>query len=238
MPNSVMGEMVHAAVVLCLTPLTPVNPQDIVTWCHSQLALYKCPTTVHVVEELPTTGSGKVLKKVLRATFSHGSGATALAVASPAVTAVPAGEMASSATQIQAVASAAAQAAVSAVAPRLDHSASDAHTPAKAASSKDGSQISCHELLDAVAAHFPDACMLDTAASGVVMDPAKCHLSVVDDWTAAVTQVSIIQHHHHLHCQSCIAIINVCCICSRPTACAAACSWSVACKIWPKCAIS
>lgn len=70
MPNSIMGEMVHSAVVL-RHPSISVTPQDIITWCQSQLAPYKCPTTVHIVTEVPTTGSGKVLKNVLRATFSQ-----------------------------------------------------------------------------------------------------------------------------------------------------------------------
>ena len=231
----------HAAVVLRQPPLTPVNPQDIITWCHSQLALYKCPTTIHLMDELPTTGSGKVLKKVLRATFSHGSGAAApaAAAASSAVTAAPAAEMPSSAVPILVVASAAAQAAVNAVAPYFDHSASDAHTPSRAASRvKGGGQVFSHELLDAVAAQFPAACMLNMAAAGAVLDPAQCHLSVVDDWTAAVTQVSTCvptQQQHRL-CQSCTA--KFCCTCSKTTSDTAACSSSVACTMRPEYVLS
>jgi len=59
MPNAVMGEMVHSAIVLRQPSITPVTPQVIITWCQSQLAIYKCPTSVHIVDELPTTGSGR-----------------------------------------------------------------------------------------------------------------------------------------------------------------------------------
>ncbi len=83
MPNAIMGEMVHSAIVLRQPLVTPVTPQAVITWCQSQLALYKCPTSVHIIDELPTTGSGKVLKNVLRATFSKG-GASAAAVAAAA----------------------------------------------------------------------------------------------------------------------------------------------------------
>lgn len=84
MPNSIMGEMVHAAVVLRQPLTTPVPPQDITSWCQTQLALYKCPTVVHIVDELPTTGSGKVAKNVIRAMFSKGgAGAVARAAVTP-----------------------------------------------------------------------------------------------------------------------------------------------------------
>lgn len=91
MPNAIMGEMVHSAIVLRQPLVTPLTPQAVITWCQSQLALYKCPTSVHIIDELPTTGSGKVLKNVLRAIFSKG-GAPAvsmpsLAAASEAATA-------------------------------------------------------------------------------------------------------------------------------------------------------
>ena len=71
-PNSIMGEMVHAALVLRQTALVnPIAPQEVIAWCQANLATYKCPTAVHFADEMPTTGSGKVQKNVLRAMFSH-----------------------------------------------------------------------------------------------------------------------------------------------------------------------
>jgi acyl carrier protein len=93
-PNVVMGELVAAAVVL----KTPEQLQQAVTgapnssgsitaaaaaaavlagvqkqlteWCRSRLAHYKVPSQVHVVEAMPVTGSGKILKTELRQRFA------------------------------------------------------------------------------------------------------------------------------------------------------------------------
>ena len=200
MPNSVMGEMVHAAVVLRAPILTPVRPQDLIAWCHSQLAAYKCPTTVHVVEELPVTGSGKVLKNVLRATFgksatvpaaitpggSPAATASTAAAAVAAVAAVTAPDVATSADALLAATAATAEeAAVSAVAAGLGDHISSKHDAVKEC----GQNVS-KELLEIVAAEFPEAQMIDTTDVGLLLDTAKCHLLAVYDWTAALTQVS------------------------------------------------
>ena len=189
MPNSVMGEMVHAAIVLRNPSSTPLTPQQLIAWCQSQLALYKCPTAVHIVEELPTTGSGKVMKNVLRATFTRGSGpaAAAPATAHLAAAASAAATMPASAGPLLAVAAAAAEAAVDVVASHGDLPASDAHTPFR------GTSIGEHDrdadMLDAIRAQCPGACVLDAYSDGLVMDSAECYLLVVGDWATAVTQV-------------------------------------------------
>ena len=192
MPNSVMGVMVHAAIVLRHPPsTTPVTPQHLIAWCHSQLALYKCPTAVHMVKELPTTGSGKVLKNVLRATFTRGSSpaAAATAVASPAAAAVTAAAVPASAGPVLAVAAAAAaEAAVNAVASYTDHSASDAHTPFRGISSSENGRDG-FDMLDAIQAQCPGARVLDIDSDGLVEEPEACYIVVLGDWDTALAQV-------------------------------------------------
>jgi acyl-CoA synthetase (AMP-forming)/AMP-acid ligase II len=43
-----------------------VSESQLIEFCRSQLAHYKCPHSVDVVDSLPKTGTGKVLKKNLR----------------------------------------------------------------------------------------------------------------------------------------------------------------------------
>ena len=190
MPNAVMGEMVHAAIVLCHRLSTPVTPQQLIAWCHSQLAQYKCPTVVHIVEELPTTGSGKVLKNVLRATFTRGGSpaATATAVASPAAATLAAATLPVSAEPVLAVAAAAAEAAVDAVGSYENHSASDAHTPFRGISThENGKDIS--DMIDAITAQCPHACVLNLNSDSVFENSRACYMVVIGDWATAVIQV-------------------------------------------------
>jgi acyl-CoA synthetase (AMP-forming)/AMP-acid ligase II len=39
---------------------------DIIRWCRDQMANYKVPRAVELVDELPVNATGKVLKDVLR----------------------------------------------------------------------------------------------------------------------------------------------------------------------------
>lgn len=69
--NKVMGELVTAAVTVKPEAVTSSTlGKDLVVWCRERLAEYKVPITVHVVDALPTTGSGKILKTELRKMFS------------------------------------------------------------------------------------------------------------------------------------------------------------------------
>lgn len=69
--NKVMGELVTAAVTVKPEAVTSsFLGRDLVVWCRERLAEYKVPITVHVVDALPTTGSGKILKTELRKLFS------------------------------------------------------------------------------------------------------------------------------------------------------------------------
>ncbi|MHB1536180.1 MAG: class I adenylate-forming enzyme family protein [Acidimicrobiales bacterium] len=65
-PNEQWGEAVHAVVV----PARPgVTEADVVAFAREHLAGYKVPRAVTFAEELPKTGSGKVLKRELRAPY-------------------------------------------------------------------------------------------------------------------------------------------------------------------------
>ena len=63
-PNQKWGEVPKALVVL--REGASVTEAQLIEFCRSQLAHYKCPHTVDVVDSLPKTGTGKVLKKNLR----------------------------------------------------------------------------------------------------------------------------------------------------------------------------
>jgi acyl-CoA synthetase (AMP-forming)/AMP-acid ligase II len=44
-----------------------VTPSDILAWCEGRLAAFKLPKTLRIVNELPKSPVGKLLKRVLRA---------------------------------------------------------------------------------------------------------------------------------------------------------------------------
>jgi acyl-CoA synthetase (AMP-forming)/AMP-acid ligase II len=65
-PDDEMGERVRAYVV----PAAPVTDEaalidELISWCRSQLAHYKCPREVVFLDELPRLESGKLLKRRL-----------------------------------------------------------------------------------------------------------------------------------------------------------------------------
>jgi acyl-CoA synthetase (AMP-forming)/AMP-acid ligase II len=64
MPDERMGE-VGAAFVIPRAG-AEVSPADIVAWCRQNMANYKVPRLVKIVDELPMTASHKVRKEVLR----------------------------------------------------------------------------------------------------------------------------------------------------------------------------
>lgn len=68
-PNRVMGELVAAAVTVAPDVSSPPTSKELIAWCKERLAEYKVPATVHVIEKMPTTGSGKILKTELRKMF-------------------------------------------------------------------------------------------------------------------------------------------------------------------------
>jgi long-chain acyl-CoA synthetase len=67
-PDPQWGELVAACVVL--KPGERLSAEDLVAYCHRSLANYKVPRRVELADvELPKSGSGKILKRVLRERF-------------------------------------------------------------------------------------------------------------------------------------------------------------------------
>ncbi len=64
-PDERMGEVGAAFVVP--SPTGTPDPDELITWCREQMANYKVPRFVWLVDELPLNASNKVLKPVLRA---------------------------------------------------------------------------------------------------------------------------------------------------------------------------
>jgi fatty-acyl-CoA synthase/long-chain acyl-CoA synthetase len=69
-PSGQWGEQVHAAVVLA--PGASLSEADVIAYARQYLAGYKCPRSVSFMNELPRTGSGKLLKRELRAPYWAG----------------------------------------------------------------------------------------------------------------------------------------------------------------------
>ncbi|MFB9314674.1 class I adenylate-forming enzyme family protein [Nocardioides plantarum] len=64
LPDDYWSEVVTAFVVL--RPGSAVTGDDLRTHCRADMAAYKVPKSVHVVDELPTDPQGKLLKRELR----------------------------------------------------------------------------------------------------------------------------------------------------------------------------
>lgn len=64
LPDEYWGEAVSAVIVP--RPGQSVTPEEVVAFCKEQLAGYKVPKKVFLVDSLPMTASGKVLKRQLR----------------------------------------------------------------------------------------------------------------------------------------------------------------------------
>jgi fatty-acyl-CoA synthase/long-chain acyl-CoA synthetase len=69
-PSDDWGETVHAVVVR--RPGSSLSDGDVVAYAKEHLASYKVPRSISWVDELPKTGSGKILKRELRAPFWAG----------------------------------------------------------------------------------------------------------------------------------------------------------------------
>jgi len=72
-PDPEMGEAVRA--VVTLTDPDAAGPElaaELLAFCRSELATYKCPRTVDFVDELPRDDSGKLYKRLLRERYWDG----------------------------------------------------------------------------------------------------------------------------------------------------------------------
>lgn len=63
-PDDKWGERVHAVIVL--KPDQQATPEEIVAKCRELIAGYKIPRSIEFVDEMPKSGAGKILKRVLR----------------------------------------------------------------------------------------------------------------------------------------------------------------------------
>jgi acyl-CoA synthetase (AMP-forming)/AMP-acid ligase II len=66
-PSQQWDEAVHATVVRA--PGSSLTPEEITAFAREHLASYKVPRSVEFTDELPRTGSGKLLKRQLRAPY-------------------------------------------------------------------------------------------------------------------------------------------------------------------------
>jgi long-chain acyl-CoA synthetase len=63
-PDEVMGEEIKAFVVL--KPGKSAEPDELIAWTKDKIASYKYPREVEILEALPMSATGKILKKELR----------------------------------------------------------------------------------------------------------------------------------------------------------------------------
>ncbi len=72
-PNSEMGEEVKAVIVPAQgTQPGPALERELIDYCRSEIAHYKCPRSVDFVDELPRTPTGKLVKRKLRDEYWSG----------------------------------------------------------------------------------------------------------------------------------------------------------------------
>jgi long-chain acyl-CoA synthetase len=71
-PSDEWGESVHAVVVPARR--ASLGSEAVIAFAREHLAGYKVPRSVSFTDELPRTGSGKLLKRELRAPYWAGRG--------------------------------------------------------------------------------------------------------------------------------------------------------------------
>lgn len=64
MPDAYRGETVKA--VISVKPAMTVQPDEVIAFCRERMAAYKVPRVVVVIDELPKTVTGKILRRELR----------------------------------------------------------------------------------------------------------------------------------------------------------------------------
>ena len=66
-PDETWGERVHA--VVTLAPGSALDLDELRDFCKQDIAGYKAPRSLEIVEQLPLSGAGKILKRTLRAQY-------------------------------------------------------------------------------------------------------------------------------------------------------------------------
>ncbi len=69
-PDEKWGEVPKALVVL--KPNATSSESELIDFCRTRLAHFKCPRSFEFVDSLPKTGTGKILKKDIRKKYWHG----------------------------------------------------------------------------------------------------------------------------------------------------------------------
>jgi acyl-CoA synthetase (AMP-forming)/AMP-acid ligase II len=69
-PDDSWGESVKA--VVALKPDTTATEEELIAFCREQLARFKCPRSVDIIEALPRNPTGKILKRELRKPYWDG----------------------------------------------------------------------------------------------------------------------------------------------------------------------
>jgi fatty-acyl-CoA synthase/long-chain acyl-CoA synthetase len=69
-PSEEWGELVHAVIVA--NPEESLSEEEIIAYAREHLASYKIPRSIAFTDEIPRTGSGKILKKDMRAPYWEG----------------------------------------------------------------------------------------------------------------------------------------------------------------------
>ncbi|AKG05357.1 MULTISPECIES: class I adenylate-forming enzyme family protein [Salimicrobium] len=65
-PDAEKGEVVKAFVVLNPSYETSISEKELVEWARDKMAAYKYPRAIEFIEEMPSTSSGKVLRRFLK----------------------------------------------------------------------------------------------------------------------------------------------------------------------------
>ena len=65
-PDPYRGENIKAFIILRPEYKSKISEEEVIAWAREKMAAYKYPRIVEFVEALPKTGSGKILKRVLR----------------------------------------------------------------------------------------------------------------------------------------------------------------------------
>jgi long-chain acyl-CoA synthetase len=69
-PDPHWGEKVKAIV----EPRAETTAEDLIAYCRTHMAHYKCPTSVEFIPQLPRDPNGKIRKRELREKYWAGSG--------------------------------------------------------------------------------------------------------------------------------------------------------------------
>jgi len=69
-PDEIWGEVIAAHI--CLRNGTAADNDELMTWCSDNLARFKLPKMLRIVDDLPKTAIGKIQKNVLRDQYQNG----------------------------------------------------------------------------------------------------------------------------------------------------------------------